>query len=101
MKRSIILSLLLFCCIGLFAQSTEEKKWIDKAKSLNESEDYRGSLSAYLKAYKLNPKNAETLYQIAWTYNDVDVYDSALIFAQKGLAVDSKDERLYNESGYE
>ena len=92
MKKSILISMLFLSVIGAFAQgNNEEKSWIEKAKTLNEAENYRGSLNAYLKAYKLNPKNAETVYQIAWTYNDLDVYDTAIIYANKGILLDAKD----------
>ena len=100
MQKVFLIALLCVSTFGVFAQTTDEKKWIEKAKSFKEAEDYRASLNSYLKALKLNPKNEETIYQIAWLYNDLEVYDTAIIYVNKGLLLDSKDERLYNESGY-
>ena len=91
MQKVFLIALLCVSTIGVFAQTTDEKKWIEKAKSFKEAEDYRASLNAYLKALKLNPKNEETNYQIAWLYNDLEVYDTAIIYVNKGLLLDSKD----------
>lgn len=65
MKNRTLAILFLFNTISIFAQTgNEEKTWIDKGKKLHEDQDYRGSLRAYLKAYKLNAKKEETVTRL-------------------------------------
>ena len=41
MQKVFLIALLCVSTFGVFAQTTDEKKWIEKAKSFKEAEDYR------------------------------------------------------------
>ncbi len=100
MKKLILIMMSVFLMLSItYAQTETESSALEKAKTAEDNKDYEQALKWYQKANVLNPKNATTYYDLAWTQNELEKYEDVTKTAQAGIRV-SPSATLYSEYGY-
>ncbi|MFM9908281.1 MAG: tetratricopeptide repeat protein [Chitinophagaceae bacterium] len=95
---------IIFCLVaGLFIMSAgyaqdEIKQFIDKGIALHDKGDYDGAIAQYNEALKLDPVNAQALYEKSFSLLSLKKYDEVIIIL-KQLLKDSKSEE-YRKLAY-
>lgn len=88
MKRIFLFATLVFLPFFIFAQN-EVRTLIEEGVKLHDSEDYKGAVSKFEAALKIDPKSSTANYEIANTYIALKEYKKAIKYVDK--VIDVKD----------
>jgi len=101
MKKLLLLLLApILICLHSYAQSTA-KEWYDKGKDLKDDKKYKEALDAFKKSIALKADYAPALHQAGWCYNELEMYDDALVVLKKEEKAGAENKSTnYQEIGY-
>ncbi|MCM0758843.1 tetratricopeptide repeat protein [Sporomusa sphaeroides DSM 2875] len=74
--------------------------WYVIGTSNQKNKEYDTAIEAFASANKLDPKHAEYVYQLAYTYSEMGKYDQAIVEITKAIELKPKEAFYYHERAY-
>ena len=85
---------------SLKLQALTAHEWAEKGHGFRKNKDYDQSIEAFTNAAKLDSKNAEYFYQLAYTNSEKGNLNQAITEITKAIALKPKEAFYYHERAY-